>query len=255
MPATIERARRRRLPPPPQSVRAFAADQGLDEDRLALYVDRSLDTYTWNGTRFEDRTARTRSIVARALVDEIEKSLMAQEHYTQFENRLIRKIGIGRPETETGSPALRALDLALETELRIAWNDGLEDAAEQQDVLTVWAALLDERTTPGCIWNHGRPLGELAETIPRHPKCRCWPKVIPHPDSRDPDRAATGAAILDDMRAEREAALGELPADANFAEAVRGPRTRPPAWRGICRRLADDWPQTNEEDHEHESIT
>jgi len=190
-----------------------------------------------------------------ALVDEIEKSLMAQEHYTQFENRLIRKIGIGRPETETGSPALRALDLALETELRIAWNDGLEDAAEQQDVLTVWAALLDERTTPGCIWNHGRPLGELAETIPRHPKCRCWPKVVPHPDSRDPDRAATGAAILDDMRAEREAALGELPADANFAEAVRGPRTRPPAWRGICRRLADDWPQTNEEDHEHESIT
>lgn len=192
----------------PRTVRAVAGHAGVNEDLLALQIDRSLNSQVWAGTTTQDRLARVGSILKRSLFEEIEKSLYAQESYDEFEARMMRSMGVGPVETRTGNAALRAMDLAVETEARLGWGEGMRAANQAEDTIEVWRARMDDRTTAGCWNNHGKPMTKARGPLPRHPRCRCEPYTIPDPNSADPKWAKLGRDIMADMEAERESGEG-----------------------------------------------
>lgn len=197
-------------------------DEG-DVNLLALQIDRDLSSRVWAGTTRMDRQNRAIRVVGQTLYDEIEKSLLQQEDFDSFEARLLKRMGVGPMEKDTGGRALRSIETALEHETRLAWNRGIAVANQQEDTVTVWNAVLDDVTTAGCWDNHGKPLDELDDEIPRHFGCRCSPRIVPDPDSQDPDWAALGQSILDDMADEREAGEG-VPEHGASRETLRPSR-------------------------------
>ena len=192
----------------PATLGGVAGEAGVAEAILALQVDRNLDARIWAGTQVTDRVQHTMRIVGRDLYGEIEKSLLAQESFDEFEARMMRRMGIGALEKDTGGAAMRAIELEMDTETRLAWNDGIEAANQQEDTITVWAAEMDDVTTQGCWDSHGFTFEELGARPPRHFRCRCGPKIVPNPDSNDPEWARLGQDIIEEMAAERESGEG-----------------------------------------------
>lgn len=195
----------------PDTPGGVGGETGVNPDLLALHIDQHLDATVWNGTQAPDREMNTIRIVGQAFADEVYRSLGAQESYDEFEARMFQRMGIGEMESDTGTAAMRALDLELETETRLAWNAGLIAANADEDTELVWRAQMDDRTTEGCWQNHGFTSDQLGDpALPRHYRCRCDWWTIPNPDSEDPDTADEGQSILDEMAAERESGQGVM---------------------------------------------
>ena len=228
-PPTIQTATDAILQPPTDAADVALADDGMGSDALALYVDRNLNTQVWNGTTFADRMFHADQTMTRDLVGQMERSLLAQENYADFEARLLKSLGLDKAEP---AGALRDLENRIVTENRIAWNRASVAAqGTDTDTALVWSSRLQEPdgkghgTTPGCAWRHGRLLDELDDpTIPHHYGCECQANSIPNPNSADEDIAAEGQSIIDDMAAEREDWLSSYgTGDDEFAEAQRAP--------------------------------
>lgn len=186
-----------------EELRAAVQASGLDETTVALAIDGRLDSKVWNGSKSVDRLAHVGRKFTNALLNEIEKSLLGQESFDDFERRVQRAFGV-TPEREPQG-VLRDLMFDLGNEVKIAWNDSLVRYNEQQDTVLLWGAELDDVTTPGCWHNHGKIMGrETFDAIPRHGGCRCRPVRAPDPESEDAEWAALGRQIIADMVADRE---------------------------------------------------
>ena len=170
-------------------------------ESVTLQIDAALDPIVWNGTTFDDRTTHLVSTSARNMVTQMERSLMQQESYDEFRTRMLKQMGV---EDLSQKGVLRDMMVQLKTEASVAWNEAMISANQGDDMILVSRAVLDERTTPECIDAHGLTEDEGAPPIPRHFLCRCdWVSVM-NPDSTDPEIAAQGQAVLDEMEAERE---------------------------------------------------
>ena len=183
----------------------LANEMALPEETLALRIDASLDSQIWNGTTFMDRTSHAVSTTARDLVTQMERSLMQQESYDEFSHRMMKQMGI---EDTSAKGVLRDWINQLTTEASTAWNQAMVAANQSYDTTLVWESVLEDTTTEECGNNHGRLIDVVSEDIPAHFRCKCGWRTIPNPNSSDPDTAAEGQAILDEMAAEREAWLG-----------------------------------------------
>lgn len=217
------------LKPPPPAIDIEAAAGGLGSDTLALHIDRQLNTQVWNGTRFDDRMFQASEELTRGLLQQMERSLVSQEAYDDFEARFLKQLGL---DSDEPAGALRDLETRILGENRIAWNQA-SIAAQGDDVDTtlIWSSRLEpptgkgKGTTAGCAWSHGRSLEELPDpTLPKHWGCQCMAQSIASPDSNDPERAASGALILAAMADERDAFLAAYYPDANgMQESARTP--------------------------------
>ncbi len=155
---------------------AVSTPPPADTDALAVRIDSQLDAEIWHGSQFVDRVNGTIRIVGQSMADEIQRSLFAQESYDEFEARML---GFAPLEPETGSAAMRAMDLALDTEVRRAWNAGIEAAmAGDEDTLTVWRAQMDDRTTEMCWQRHGLELNTIGARPPAHFRCFAGDTVV-----------------------------------------------------------------------------
>lgn len=171
-----------------------------DEDTVALHIDRKLHAEVWNGTRFTDRVNYLSNELAKDLVGGIERSMLAQESYGEFEGRLFKEMGLDTPEP---AGRLAKLNTQLDQEIKMGWNRALVDVNSAPDTVVVWEAVLDDRTTQVCWDKHGTVIGD-GELPPEHYNCRCAPKTIPSPDSNDEAWASLGASILEEMAEERD---------------------------------------------------
>lgn len=196
----------------PDNPTAVGQAERISPEMLTVQIDRSLSAGVWNGTTFTDRLTRAVTSASRTLVDEVEKSLLGQESYDDFERRMLGRLGVGPMEPDTGGAAMRALDTFLDTEVRVAWGEGLVTVNQVEDTVLVARAVLDDRTTLGCWQAHGRTREELGAdyTLPRHWRCRCDWLTVPNPASANREWAAMGQAILDEMAEERDAGDAEM---------------------------------------------
>lgn len=179
----------------------LSQDMKLPSDTVGLEIDAALDPAVWNGTTFEDRAVHSVSTAARDLVTQMERSLMQQENYAEFSQRMTKQMGI---VDTSAKGVLRDWINQLSTEASVAWNTSMVSANQGDDTVLVSEAILDESTTEECWDAHGVLEGE-APAIPRHFKCRCQWRTISNPESDDPEVAAEGQAILAEMAAERGA--------------------------------------------------
>lgn len=169
---------------------------------VTLRIDRRLNTSTWNGSRMADRVSRLSRHYEEELLDQIEASLLNQESYDDFANRLTGNIGVKYREPQG---PLGDMIFAVDNESRIAWGDALLRYNRQPDTVNVWAAELDESTTPGCWNSHGKYGENLhGATVPRHFGCRCKWLSVPNPESKNEEWAAMGRDVIEEMILERE---------------------------------------------------
>lgn len=186
----------------PESPRVAAKKLGLNEDTVALWIDANLDQRVWEGTQMRDRALKVSEGFRQTLLGQVNQSMFDQDNYDDFEARLLERLGINA-ENETAGP-LRNMLTDLSMENRIAWSAGLKTANAQDDTVLVWKAVLDSSTTQFC-WNaHGLLIDEVGELPPHHFGCRCSPLSIPSIYSANLEWAAMGAAIIDEMREERD---------------------------------------------------
>ena len=169
-------------------------------ESVTLQIDAALDPLIWNGTTFEDRTTHLVSTTARDMVTQMERSLMQQESYDEFSRRMMKQMGI---EDMSAKGVLRDMINQLKMEGSVAWNEAMISANQQDDTVLVWSAILDDRTTPTCVDNHGKLIDDIGETPPEHWGCRCSILTNANPDSTDEAWAAEGQSILDEMEAEK----------------------------------------------------
>lgn len=197
------------LSPPPSLIDPEGRG-AFDPEGIALVIDADLDSQIWNGTEWSDRVYQVTEDLTRGLLQQMERSLVAQEDYDTFEARMLKSVGLDDVEP---AGALRDLETRLVTENRIAWNRATIAAQDGGggETVTVWSSRLEppsgrgRGTTPGCAWSHGRDLIDLPDpTIPKHWGCKCQLIVLPDPSSSDPDQAAIGQSILDSMAEDRE---------------------------------------------------
>jgi len=212
----------RRIAPHVQALLDRDADEAVPEPVL-VHIDRALGGRVWAGTRTEDRALHLERAVALELMQQIERSLMAQDSFDDFTARLDRQFGIGPQELRAGSTPLRRLEQAVEHEARLAWNRGtLAATAAEPEHATVplWASALLPTTTPGCWASHGRRIDtELEGVTPqRHQGCKCYVLSVPDPDALDAEWAAQGAVILAAMAEERGEDAGDPFAESAEAE-------------------------------------
>lgn len=178
-------------------------EQLLEDESLVMRIDSVLDDAVWQGTRAIDRVTHLTSQFVPTLLTELNRSLHQQENYDEFEDRLLRAVGIEDPDAPAG--VLGDLDRLLSQEVRLAYNEGMVALNDGPGMIPVWEAILDDRTTPGCWANHGQRIEDLGGTVPPlHWSCRCSVRMVPDSGSSDPEFAALGAAVLEDMRADRE---------------------------------------------------
>jgi len=153
----------------------------------------------WQGTTVDDRVTHTTTIAGRDLLTSIERSLVQQESYEEFERRLFTELGIADPGVPRGM--LSDFDTQLKNEAKLAWNEGMVVAHSEDtsgDVVLVWKAEIDGATTPGCRRNHGKTIDEIDDPqMPRHWNCRCEWLTLENPDNND-----ESAAMIEEMRAE-----------------------------------------------------
>lgn len=185
----------------PPEVSALAADEGFGEESLTLQIDRKLNHRVWLGTRYEDRAMRQVGNLGRTLVTEIERSLLGQEQFDDFEQRMQKLLGIDRDHK---GRALLDMNNQLQAEVRLAYNETMASVNQQTDTILVSRAQLDESTTPTCWRRHGVSIEEIGETPQYHFGCRCDVLTVPNPESVNADWAKLGQSILADMKAERE---------------------------------------------------
>lgn len=190
----------------PVSLLDWAQEHGLNDDTLALQIDRSLDSTVWRGTRFVDRAQHFANTLDKTIVGEMEKSLLAQESFRDFETRMLQKLGVSNLREPAGP--LRDMEIQLEAEARIAWNQGmlaLQPQGVNADTALFWRSALIATTTQHCADNHGRLISELGEMPLAHIGCLCDAIQGPNPDSPDPEIAAEGRLFVETMAAERAA--------------------------------------------------
>jgi hypothetical protein len=220
--------------PPPSEPRDEVVHPEDQPDPLALNVPINLDQALWMGTTFADRVTHATSTLSRDLLASVERSLLAQENYDDFTDRLYRELGIN---TEEPSGALRDLETRVTAEARRAWNQGLIAGNQTEQTVLTWRSRLLPTTTAGCAARHGKTLDEIdGQLPPSHWNCYCDLESVDDPDSTDPDIAAAGQARLDEMAAEREA-WGASDADL-FEESARRP-SRFAAFRELGGPLPD----------------
>lgn len=186
----------------PDDVGAVASEFGLSPDTLALAIDGSLAPMIWRGSTTQDRINHAALTFNRDLLASVENSLLAQERYEDFEQRLFRELGI---EGDEPAGALKDFASTINAETKLAWNTAMVAANQGEDSISVWRSALMPTTTPACAARHGRPIDEIGETPPLHIACVCDVFTVPNPDSADPDVASEGQSMLDEMEAEREA--------------------------------------------------
>lgn len=180
----------------------LSEDMALPSDSVTLQIDSALDGAVWNGTTFEDRTVHATSLAARDLVTEMERSLMQQESYDDFADRMLGEMGV---DTSASKGVLGGLINQLKNESRLAWNTSMVAANDDEDTIIVSESVLDPVTTTQECWDrHGVPLEDIGETMPYHWGCKCGPRTIPNPNSTNPDWAALGQQIMEEMAAERD---------------------------------------------------
>jgi hypothetical protein len=186
----------------------IAAETGIGETALALKIDSTLGEHIWSGANFEDRTGYLTNQITQDIITDVERSLMAQENYEDFVDRMFKNLGIDDTSDSQPSARMRDIDNQLKAEGKVAWNEAMVSAnADREDTTLVWRSVLIPTTTRGCAARHGRRIEEDldGETPELHFGGYCDVYTIPNPDSEDPDTAAEGQAIMDEMQAEREA--------------------------------------------------
>lgn len=177
---------------------------GISGDALLLQIDRQMNERIWGGTKFEDRAFKLSADTFRNLATEIERSLVAQESYRDFEARMLKHFGIDDVEP---LGVLRNLNNAIDAEAKLAWSTAMV-AVNQGDTDTALVSrsrLRPGHTTAGCWARHGRLLSEIGEAPPYHWGCECDAETVPNPDSENEEVATQGRAILERMAAERDA--------------------------------------------------
>ena len=182
---------------------------GSDETDSATYllIDRQLDSHVWAGTRFEDRVQRSVGQLNQSIHEEVTKSLLAQERYEDFRDRMRTKMGIDKNDLSLG--VLGNLTRQIASEAKVGWNEAMLSVNQQVDTVEVWDAVMDDATTPGCEARHGLTRAEVVEQfgddqMPQHIACRCQWLTTPSVNSIDPEWAAMGQAAIDDLRSERD---------------------------------------------------
>jgi len=210
-----------------------ARELGVPEESLLLAIDRKLDERVVAGTNFADRFTQLNRSLAAEVVLQLDRSLVAQETYEEFEGRMLDALGVEEVEP---AGALAKLDAYFYGEAKLAYNEAMQEANRQEETVTVWRAQLDNVTTPGCWARHGLRIEEDlgGEVPPRHPRCRCDVLTIPDPESEDEEWAALGQETLDEMEAERRE--GSEPGDLR-SEALRPLRL----WRLESRDQEHAW--------------
>lgn len=186
-------------------VPALASQLGLTSDMVALRIDANLESSVWNGTKFDDRMSHMVKTMREELVGSVENSLMQQERWEDFRDRMYKELGI---ESDEPAGALAKFERQIESEAKLAWNEAMLEAnMDAEDSTEVWRSMLLSTTTPGCAAKHGRMIvEELGGQVPlAHYGCHCDVISVPNPNSLNRDIAAQGRAIIDEMRAEREA--------------------------------------------------
>lgn len=190
------------MPPPKPLVFTVTGPSPI----VAAKIDAKLEKHSVAGTTYDQRLSHLVSDANRAITDALAKSLMGQESYDEFRTRMLKRLGV---KDETAKGPLATLQRQMRSEARVAWNEAKLIVTRHiggDDQVAVWRAILDDSTTPGCWVRHGRLIEEeLGGEVPlRHWGCRCDVILIPNPSSDDPEWAALGQEILDEMAAERE---------------------------------------------------
>lgn len=166
--------------PTPLTFDAIAAALGLAPNLLALQIDAKLGETIWSGTSFEDRTSHLTGRFATDLIGEIERGLLAQEDYGEFETRLFGALGIDQAVVNKG--VLGELARQMEFEARLAWNSALlsVNGASGSGTDLEWTLGQALNHTAECLANNGHTLAQLGPgaTIPAHWGCVCRWKVV-----------------------------------------------------------------------------
>ncbi len=205
------------------------------DPQVALQIDAKLEKHSFAGTTYDQRLNHLITDANRAITEALGKSLMAQDSYDDFRARMLKKIGVKNPEEKATKGPLANLQKQMRTEARVAWNEAkviVNRHMGGSDQVSVWRSVLDDRTTPLCWNRHGRLIeAELGGQTPAaHWGCRCDVILIPNPDSADPEWAALGQEILEEMAQERD--------QGDLQESARESRL----WRrlSIVRTLSSD---------------
>lgn len=180
---------------------------------------------SWNKAMPEERLDRSISRLRRTVADEFEKSLLAQESYESFRDRIIGKL-IGEDALADPAGELYDLERELDAEAKYSYNTSLsqQQAADDEDedepsddwpLVEVWRSKLTPTTTAMCWWAHGRLCEVIGMWPLLHIGCKCTVDMIPDPRGNH-SLAEKGRQIIEDMFTEK----GETPDDdATFREA------------------------------------
>jgi hypothetical protein len=219
------------VPLPGEELADLGLELGVSEDFLGVEIDGNLNQRIWAGTQPADRVLYASKTFRDDLLKQVERSLLAQETYDEFTNRLDTQLGIAEEGPERG-PLGRAIRY-LEHEGRLAWNTSMASANAQAGTVPVWLAILDDRTTPGCWERHGKRINEElnGKTPPRHWGCRCAIIFVPDPDHGDAAWSKMGQEYLEELADERDsgAPVATEPDDVAMLEADRAAVTWQPS--------------------------
>lgn len=192
----------------PDTLGSIAAATGIGETSLALKIDSTLGERVWSGAQFEDRVGYLTNQISQDVITDVERSLMAQENYEDFIQRMFKNMGIDDTSDAQPSARMRDIENQLKAEGKVAWNEAMVAANQDKgDVALVWRSVLQPSTTPGCAARHGKLIQEDlgGETPGLHWGCKCDLLTIPNPNSENEETARQGQKIIDEMMEERAA--------------------------------------------------
>ncbi len=187
-------------------------------------------TLTGGGSAF-DRFFSVGEELKAKVVSDVRRSLLGGESFEDLRARVQTSFGVDTLD----EPKFNAYGSVkvYKNEARRQWNLLMGEHAEEIGALEIWWAELDDKTTPGCLARHGRPINELGDRPPRHTNCRCTILVAP---------PETGPEQFDEWRADADEWLhqkGFSRRQAAQMEAVReawDPAEHP---RGDAGKFAD----------------
>lgn len=150
---------------------AFVQEPVSVKDVLA-----EVTTTVQGGSTFTDKVMAMSEDVKQNAWRGIRSGLLNGDDFDTVRQRLSRQFGVD----QLAEPKYNAYGSVktYENVARDLWNRTMSDIADDLGELSVWYAVLDERTTPGCLARHGRTLDDLGEQPPRHINCRCTVAVL-----------------------------------------------------------------------------
>jgi ADP-ribose pyrophosphatase YjhB (NUDIX family) len=134
-------------------------------------VLRDLTTDVVGGGTFFDRMMHQTSDFRNDLYSTVRQSLLNGEDFDALRTKVHKAFGVDKLKEPSG-PAYGSVKTYRNEALR-QWNELMGEMAGTAGGMEVWFASLDERSTPGCVANHGIRIDEIGDRPPRHYNCRC----------------------------------------------------------------------------------